>query len=58
MKVYLVVCDDGNSQEAEIDIDSIWVTAAEADERKTQITDARRVWVEGRIIGEIGTVYH
>jgi hypothetical protein len=55
--VYLVVRDDGNSQEAEIDIDSIWVSHSEAEERKTQITDAHEVWVKARALGEVGTVY-
>lgn len=55
--VWIVMCDDGNSQVAEIDIDSVWADAAEADKRKSMITNARRVWVESRVIGEIGVAY-
>lgn len=56
--VWLVIIDDGNSQEAEIDIDSIWTTNAEANTRARQVTGAYRVWTEGRRIGEIGTAHH
>jgi hypothetical protein len=50
--IYIVMCDYG-----EPEVDSVWLTRAEALERSKHTKGAITTYIEQRIIGEIGVAY-